>query len=664
MLTSRVLMTALAWVCVLTTVGVAQDKRPMTAEDTVSVGTVSEPRVSPDGSQVVFSYSEVDRKANLFSSDLWLVPADGSAPPRRFTTSLGNDTSPQWSPDGRWVAFLSNRPSKRDQEGPPKTQIWLIPAEGGEAQPLTDVNGGVAGASWSGGGFAWAPDGKRIAFASPETPTEDEQKRIKDKWDMVVVDKDIRMNQLWVIDVAARTATQLTRERRDVGDPQWSPDGGEIAFVARPTPTADDGLFSDIVVVPAAGGVGRILTTNPASDFGPRWSPDGKTIAYLCGTMPQSGGQNDVCLVPASGGTPRNLTEKFDRSEGALIWAPEGRSLFFSANIGVNSYLFSVAVDGGAVKPLLGGERVAGPASLSKDGKQLAFTLTDPLRPADVWVVNADGTNLRALTKMNPHVDEFALGATEVVRWKNPAGQDIEGVLVKAVGYQAGSKCPTIVEPHGGPAGTQTTSFRKDWQLLAGRGYCLFAPNFRGSDGYGRVFIEANIGQWGIGDYEDIMSGVDALVARGIADPARLGVEGWSYGGYTTNRIVTKTTRFKAAVSGAGLSNLLSFFGTTDIQRFTTHYMKGKPWESADVYARSSPIVNVANTKTPLLLIHGDDDRRVPVEQAEQMYISLRKLGVETELVRYPREPHGFGEPNHQIDRLQRTADWFDRFMK
>ncbi|MBM3790106.1 MAG: S9 family peptidase [Acidobacteria bacterium] len=637
----------------------AQTRRPMTAEDAVGIKAVGNTQISPDGSHVVFTVRELDLAANEFFTNIWIVPVSGGEA-RRFTAGLRNDTNPLWSPDGKWIAFLSGRETKRgsESERSPKAQVWLIPFGGGEAQPLTEAKSGV------GGGFCWSPDGRKIAFTSAEPPTEQEEKRLKEKRDMIHVDRDIKMNQLWLVDVETRQARQLTHDRADVRDPQWSRDGREIAYVRRPTPKADDTLLSDIMIIPADGGPARLLVRNEGPDTSPAWSPDGRNIAYLAGERPHSGGQNDVLVIPAAGGQARNLTAQFDRNESNPLWSPDGRTIHFEANLGANRYFFSVPSAGGPVKQLVEGYRGAGSISLSNDGRTLAHTLTDPLRPADVWVSGPDGGNARALTRMNPQVEGFQLGSTELVRWKNPDGGEIEGVLVKPADFQAGRKYPMIVEPHGGPAGIQQTRFNATWQVYAGRGYVVFAPNFRGSDGYGKAFIEANVGKWGVVDFQDIMSGVDHVISLGFVDPDRMGVEGWSYGGYMSQFIVSHTDRFKAAVPGAGMSNMISFYGTTDIQRFTVWYMTGHPWETLEIYRRSSPIFNVDKVKTPTRILFGEQDRRVPIEQGEQFYTALKQRGIEVEMIRYPREPHGLQEPYHQIDRIERTVEWFDRFLK
>jgi len=637
----------------------AQSRRPMAAADSISIKTVGDPQISPDGTQVVFTLRELDLKANEFFTNLWMVPVAGGKP-RQFTSSLKNDTGPRWSPDGQWIAFLSGREYRRGSqaEGRPKTQIWLISASGGEALQLTDMKGGVSGS------FSWSPDGKRIAFTAVEPETEEEQKRAREKRDMIHVDRFIKMNQLWMVDIESRQARQLVSDKADLRDPQWSPDGRQIAFVKRPTPKADDGLFSDVLIAPAEGGSPRLLFKNVGPDSSPVWSPDGRSIAWLSGERPQSGGQNDIMVIPAGGGEARNLTAAFDRNESNATWSPDGQTIYFEANMGANRYIFTVPSAGGPVKQLLDGTRGVGSVSISADGRTMAFTSSDPLAPADVWVANADGTNARALTAMNPQLSEFRLGSTELVRWKNPDGEEIEGVLVKPVDFRAGSRYPLILEPHGGPAGIQQTRFNGTWQVYAGRGYVVFAPNFRGSDGYGKAFIEANVGKWGVVDFQDIMSGVDHVISLGFVDPERMGVEGWSYGGYMSQFIVSHTDRFKAAVPGAGMSNMISFYGTTDIQRFTIWYMTGHPWEKLEIYQRSSPIFSVDKVKTPTRILFGEEDRRVPIEQGEQFYTALRQRGIEVEMIRYPREPHGFQEPIHQIDRIERTVEWMDRFLK
>ncbi len=316
MLRLRRVLLSIAVLCILFAMAAPAQKRVMTAEDVVTLKAVSNPQISPDGRQVVFVMSEADLKANESFSHLWMVAAAGGEP-HRFTWSLKNESAPQWSPDGKWIAFISNREGKRaaDGDGAAKSQIWIIPAAGGEAQQLTDVKGGVSAAGFGGGGYSWSPDSARIAFVSPEPASDEEQKRMKEKRDMIVVDKDIKMSQLWVIDIAGRQANQMTHDRLDATDPQWSPDGKQIAYVTRPSPKADDGVLGDIMVIPASGGTPVMLTKNEGPDASPRWSPDGRFIAYLAGTKPQSGGQNDILVMPSTGGQPRNLTEAFDRNE-------------------------------------------------------------------------------------------------------------------------------------------------------------------------------------------------------------------------------------------------------------------------------------------------------------------------------------------------------------
>ena len=290
----------------------------------------------------------------------------------------------------------------------------------------------------------------------------------------------------------------------------------------------------------------------------------------------------------------------------------------------------------------------------------MAFVMTDPESPRDLWVSDINLRKPRPLVQSNSDIEKLKLGKTKVIRWKSFDGKTIEGVLVLPVGYKKGQRVPLIVEPHGGPMGVRTVAFNPIWQMFAGAGYAVFAPNFRGSGYHGREFVRANIGDWGGGDYQDIMAGVDYLIKEGIADEKKLGVEGWSYGGFMTNWIITHSDRFKAAVSGAGLSNLESFYGTTDIQGFMEYYHKGFPWSSREVYRSSSPLTSTFKVKTPVLILHGEEDARVPISQSEELYYYLKKSGVTVRFVRYPGEGHGLREPQHQIDRYTRMLNWFN----
>jgi len=472
------------------------------------------------------------------------------------------------------------------------------------------------------------------------------------------------MSQLWTIEIATGESAQLTSGSSHATEPAWSPKGDLIAFVSRPTPVANESLLSDLFVVSAAGGAPRRLVDNEGPDFAPAWSPDGAEVAYLSNARRQSSAAiNAIMAVAVSGGPPRAVTQGFEYTAGEPHWSPDGQTVYFSTGVRTESHVFSVPAAGGTVRALTRGAVVYGGLDVARTGRELVFLREDARAPADVYVSAADGSDERRLTTANPQIAGLRIAHTEVVHWTAPDGRDIEGVLVYPTGHQAGTRAPLILEPHGGPHGRQAVGFDPDWQYYAAHGFMVFAPNFRGSGNYPQAFIDADRNDWGGKDYLDIMSGVDHLIAAGLVDPDRLGVEGWSYGGFMTSWIVGHTDRFKAAVPGAAVTNLQSFYGTTDIQRFIEWEFSGFPWDNAEAIRDHSPITFAPRAATPTLILHGEADVRVPLEQGQQLYTTLKKAGVTVEMVIYPREGHGFREPAHIRDRLRRTLEWMERHL-
>jgi dipeptidyl aminopeptidase/acylaminoacyl peptidase len=629
----------------------AATRRRMTFDDVVALRTVADPQLSPDGKWVAYTVSRADLEQNASDADIWLASTLGEFP-SRLTTHKKNDTSPRWSPDGRRLAFISAREEK--------PQIFLMPVGGGEPERLTEHKGGVRS-------IAWSPDGKSIAFIADQEPTPAEEKRIKEKDDAIVVDTNYRFNRLWVIDVATRASRMLATGEVVASDPQWSPDGTRIAYATNPTPRADDQGLTDIWVVPVAGGAARPLATGAGGDHLPRWSPDGSRIAYV--TSPGSDvRQLRLAVIPAVGGQPRLVAPEFLYAPQAPSWSPDGRTLYFSAPMRTTTQLFAVPSAGGTPRQLTSVKGVITATSFARDGRMVAFTSADPQRPADVQVATLGSAPLapRQLTDHNPQVRDLLLGTTEVVTWKSSDGMEIEGLLLHPVGYEAGKRYPLVAYIHGGPAGVWTQGFAAGWsnpgQVLAGQGYAVFYPNPRGSSSYGEPFLRANIKDWGAGDYRDIQTGIDALVARGIADTARLAQSGWSYGGYMTAWTLTQTNRFKALVVGAGLTDMYSMYATNDIPRTLDGYFGAEPWNDTTEYRKRSAMTFIKNARTPTLILHGMADLRVPLGQAQELYVGLRKNGVPAQLVMYPREPHGLQEPRHQLDKMRREVEWIGKW--
>jgi len=603
------------------------------------------------------------------------VPTAGGEA-RALATSPVGDDNPRWSPDGRFVAFLSERPrpgATGDDAADAKRQVWLIRPDGGEAEPLTSAPGSVSA-------FEWSADGKTIAFTAREPKSAERRKREKEKDDAWTPTELYPWNRLWVIDVASRSARQLTSGTLHVNGFSPSPDGKRVAFSGQPTPLVPDTFRSDIYVVDAAGGTPRPLVARKGPDEYPAWSPDGQWVAFVSqdGRDEEWYSNSYACVVPAAGGEPRNITSSLDEEVSAsLLWSPDSSAVLFFAFQRTAVHIFRASLDG-RVRPLTSGPEVNGnQASLDAAGETLVTLRQDSVTPREVWALGlpraapsarkraSAPTRPRALTDTNPQLKELLSFRKELVTWKGADGWDIEGLLVYPPGYAKGTRVPLALNVHGGPAGTHSNTFTPGprvwgWPLFSQAGYAILFPNPRGSGGYGARFRAANVRDWGGKDFEDLMAGVDALVERGIADPERLTVNGWSYGGFMTSTVVTKTDRFKAAIVGAAVTNLASFTGTADIPEFARSYFRSWPWEDPAVYVERSALFHAGKVKTPSLVVHGASDERVPVTQGWEFYNALRATGVPTEMLILPRQPHGIREPK----LLRSCHDWFLRWTQ
>jgi dipeptidyl aminopeptidase/acylaminoacyl peptidase len=627
--------------------------------EALRVARVSSPRISPDGARVAYLAAEnvVDKEKDTpwkTVTQLWVVPTAGPATAaRQFTRGEKSVSNVAWSPDGKLLAFTMDAGDEKDA----KPQVWFMYADGGEPWQVTKHKSGVRA-------FQISPDGKTLLLTATAPLADDEEKRSKQKDDAVVVDHDFKMAQLWTWNIGSNEEKALAKGDFTISDAHWSPDGARVTFTANPTPRLDDISLVTAWVVDVASGKQRKLvdTTEPTQTA--RWSPDGKWIAYLNSTGLVVY-QVHLFVVDANGGAPRKLTGKFELNAGEPIWSKDGNTIYFTSDDHEANRIFAADVAAGTVRSLTDASSVANLAEISANGQTAVGPWGDATHPEDVFRSDLNFGSLERITNQNAWLSEYALGASEVVRWKSSKdGLEIDGIVTKPVDFDGTHKVPFLLNPHGGPTGASLLSFSPTEQIMAANGYMTLQPNFRGSTGRGEKFESANQNDWGIGDYKDDMSGVQAMVDKGWADPDRLGAFGWSYGGYMTMWIDTQTDRFKAISPGAGLPDLYSMYSQTDIHRYLTVFYNAKsPWDNYQEYWDHSPMKFIGNVKTPTMILHGQGDTRVPIPQSEEFYRALYERHVPVEYVTYPRENHGFVEPRHIQDRWQRYLVFFGKYL-
>jgi len=616
----------------------------LTPEASLNLRSISDLQFSPDGSQLVFVVTEPP-KGEERKRHIWIFDNKTSGL-RQFTISPKSESSPRWSPNGKQLAFLSNR--AEDQQ-----QIYVMRVDGGEATPLTKGKRSIQS-------FEWSPDSNQIAFLAPDAKTVAEEEREKDKNDAHVVDKDDKQARLWVLNIAHGEARALTPANWRVSELSWALGGDRIFVTATDTPASDQ--FTDrIFAVEVSDGATKQLAA-PRGPFGRiQAAPDGKTLGYI-GSREDGPEPHDLFLQPLAGGAARNLTgASLDRPIFDYKWLKDG-GVFAVTAVGFHNMFVAYTADGTRKGPGTL-DTNPGPFALSTSG-QIAFVGQTATEPEEIWLWDGQGAPKR-VSHLNDSWRQYALVKPEIYKYKSFDGTEIEAALLKPAGYDGKSKLPLIAHIHGGPTGNWQDSIDRWGQLLAARGYAVFLPNIRGSTGYGQKSVEANRGDWGGGDFKDVMWGIKDLEERGIADPNRLGIGGWSYGGYMAEWAITQTNVFKAAVSGAGLSNLVSEYGTEEGPSYD-EWFYGVPYEPDKLagFLNSSPFVHLKNVKTPTLILQGEADTTDPLGQSQELYRGLKRYGVETEFVIYPREPHSPHEEKHMLDILNRILAWYDKHLK
>ncbi len=645
-----------ALLCVVLFVPVAaQDKRLRTFVDALEQPVLSDPQLSPGGKQIAFVIDRADWKANRRIGHIYRINIDGTNQVQ-LTFGERGESSPRWSPDGKSIAFTA----RRDPDT--TNQIYVLHSEGGEARKITSHGTAT-------GNITWAPDGKSIYFTATDAKSAEERERDRVQDDVFAFEENnFKHRHLWLTDLDGKTR-RVTEGDWTVGSYELSTDGTRLAMHRTPGPLLGFNERGDVWVMDASGANAKQLTNNQVSEGNASLSPDGSTVLFTASANEQfdSYYNDKLFLVPSTGGTPRVLIADAPYEVENASWSKDSKSIYFTANMGVHNEIMKVDVVTKQVTQLTKGDHNLGGWAFSEDSGLHVFLRNTGPRPSEVHLVPASGGEPKQITAVfDEDLATFKTARVEKITWKGQDGVMVEGLLWYPVDYQQGQKHPLIVATHGGPASSDRFGFSTESQVYAAKGYAVLRPNYRGSTGYGDAFLRDMVKGYFKQAHLDVMTGVDHVIAMGIADPAKLIKMGWSAGGHMTNKIITVSDRFKAASSGAGAANWISMYAQSDIREYRTPWFGGTPWQAnapIDLFWNHSPLKDVAKVKTPTIFLVGEQDPRVPLPQSVEMFRALKSNGVPTHLYVAPREGHGWTELRHRLFKLQIEMEWFEKYI-
>jgi len=635
-----------------------------TPEELMKIARLDDINISPDGERIVYTVTRpvIKEKTDKFETFIHITDRKGNS--RQLTYGKYNCTDPKWSPGGNLIAFITKRSGGNN--------IWLIRPDGGEAWQLTDAKTGV-------NSFIWSPEGSVIAFTMVDPLTKEEE---GEKDGPKVVDGNEKMNHIWLVQVNENTGEPATAKRLTEGDfnvitswmgnwGDWSPDGKKIVFTHKKGKGINAYPSADISTVDIETGEVKPLVATEAGEVSPHYSPDGKWIAFATTEKPPDYPVDFyIYVIPSESGNPLKLADTFNRHYTTILgWSSDSKYIYYPENIGTGTEFFAMPLDGSSPVNIISGETVMDRFTINKTSGTIGFVGQDTEEPEEIYITDLNTINPVKITGENANIPDYPLGKTETITWESTDGLEIEGLLTYPVNYEEGKKYPLLLIVHGGPSDVFQRDFLANRMaypvaVFSSEGYLVLRCNIRGSDGYGSDFLKANVKDLGGMDYEDLMSGVDYVIHMGIADRDRLGVMGWSYGGYMAAWITTKTNRFKAASTGAGITDFISYQGTSDTQLLMEGYLGGPFWEDPELYIGRSPVFNIKEANTPTLILHGQSDTRVPPEQGYELYNALKAREVPVEMVVYPGTGHNpKSRPTVLLDIIKRNLDWFEKYV-